>query len=204
MSGRSFIQKRRRAFSGLFIAALIALIVTSESRWDATGSVVGDLFFLLGLVLVGIATVGRLWCGLYISGYKTNTLITVGPYSICRNPLYFCSLLGGIGLGLATETATFALMIVAGFLLYYPFVIRAEERDLQRTHGADFDRYAASTPRFWPSLGRLREPEEYLVKPKVFRREVFDAMLFVWVVGVLELVEALHAHQMIPAFFQLY
>jgi protein-S-isoprenylcysteine O-methyltransferase Ste14 len=36
----------------------------------------------------------RLWCSLYISGYKNSQLITSGPYSLCRNPLYFFSFVG--------------------------------------------------------------------------------------------------------------
>ncbi|MCU0915650.1 MAG: isoprenylcysteine carboxylmethyltransferase family protein [Planctomycetes bacterium] len=198
------MQRRRKAFSRLFVAALGAVVLISESYWDARGMIVGDLLFLIGLVLVGVATVGRLWCGLYIAGYKTNTLITVGPYSVCRNPLYLFSLLGGIGLGLANETVTLALVIAAAFLSYYPFVIGAEEKNLLRIHGVDFDRYVANTPRLCPSWNRLREPEEYTVRPRAFRRAIFDAMLFVWMAGVLELVEALHAHHVLPTLFLLY
>jgi protein-S-isoprenylcysteine O-methyltransferase Ste14 len=204
MSDRSLIQRKRRAITWLFGVPLGALVIVSESYWDARGSILGDVLFLMGLALVGVATVGRLWCSLYISGYKSKTLITVGPYSACRNPLYFFSLLGGIGIGLSSETLTIALLIAAAFLLYYPFLIRAEEKDLRDVHGDDFDKYMARTPTFCPSFARFHEPEEYTVRPKAFRKGVFDAMFFVWIVGVLELVEALHAHHLISARFRLY
>jgi protein-S-isoprenylcysteine O-methyltransferase Ste14 len=203
MSGRSFIQKRRRIITWLFAVALGALIMVSASRWDEYG-IVGDFLFLAGLFFVGVATVGRLWCSLYISGYKSNMLITTGPYSICRNPLYFFSLMGGIGLGLSTETVTIAFIIAAAFLVLYPFVIRSEEKGLRTRYGDQYDSYARSTPRFFPSLKRFSEPEEYTVRTHAFRRRVSDSMCFIWIVGVLELIEALHEHHMLPVFFRLY
>jgi len=203
MSGRSFVEKRRKVLSSLFIVVVGALVLFSRSRWEEY-TLVADFLFLTGLLLVGVATVGRLWCSLYICGYKTHTLIAVGPYSVCRNPLYFFSFLGGIGVGLATETLAVTLIILAAFSLYYPFVIRAEENKLRRVHGEDFERYAEKTPRFWPSFAGLHEPEEYTVRPRRFRMRAFDALWFVGIVGILELVEALHEYNIIPMLVHLY
>ena len=203
MSSRSFIEKKRKIFSRLFAVALCVLILISRSGWEQYG-LVSDYLFLIGITMAGMATVGRLWCSLYICGYKTNKLISVGPYSLCRNPLYFFSLLGGIGVGLATETLTVTLIIFAAFVLYYPFMIRAEERKLQKIHGDEFDRYVKNTPRFWPSFNLLNEPEEYTVRPKLFRKRVFDALWFIWLVGILEIIEALHEYNIIPILFRLY
>lgn len=188
----------------LFAILLGALVLISESHWDVNNLLVGEVLLLVGLVLLGVATVGHLWCSLHISGYKKSTLITLGPYSICCSPLYFFSLLGGIGIGFCSETVTIALLIAAGFSLYYPFVIRAEEKNLRRRHGDVFDEYAAKPLRSWPSFSQLVEPEEYTVKPKVFRRAVFDAMVFVWIAGTLGLVEALHTQHVIRPLLQLY
>ncbi len=203
MSGRSFIQKRRRIITWLFAVPLGVLVVVSENRSEEYG-IFSDLLFLAGLVLVGVATVGRLWCSLYISGYKTDMLITTGPYSVCRNPLYFFSLMGGVGLGLSTETVTIALIILAGFLLLYPFVIRSEEKGLRQAHGDAYDQYVRDTPRFFPSFKRYCEPEEYTVRTRAFRHRVGDSMCFIWIVGALELIEALHEHHVIPVLFRLY
>ena len=123
---------------------------------------------------------------------------------MCRNPLYFFSFLGGVGLGLATETITIALIIVAGFVLYYPLVIKAEERRLLSEHGRDFEDYLRSTPSFLPSLARFVEPQHYTVNCAGFRRGLFDAMWFVWLVGILELLEALREDNIVPTWFTLY
>ena len=200
---RSFIEKKRKIFSRLFAVALGVFILFSRSRLEEYG-LVSDLVFLIGIALAGVATVGRLWCSLYICGYKTKKLISLGPYSLCRNPLYFFSLLGGIGVGLATETLTVTLIILVAFLLYYPFMIRAEEKKLREIHGDDFERYVKKTPKIWPSFAGLNEPEEYTVRPKLFRKRVFDALWFVWIVGILEIIEALHECNIIPILFRLY
>jgi protein-S-isoprenylcysteine O-methyltransferase Ste14 len=203
MSKRSFVEKKRKLFSRLFAVALAVLILISRSGWEPYG-LISDYMFLIGLALAGIATVGRLWCSLYICGYKTNKLISVGPYSLCRNPLYFFSFIGGIGVGLASETLTVTFIIFVAFVLYYPFMIKAEERKLREIHNHDFEKYLERTPRFWPSFALLNEPEEYSVKPKLFRKRVFDALWFVWLIGIMEIIEALHEWGVIPILFKLY
>jgi protein-S-isoprenylcysteine O-methyltransferase Ste14 len=203
MAKRSFIEKKRRILTLLFAMVLGVLILFSQSRLEEV-YFVSEFFYFAGIILVGVATVGRLWCSLYIGGHKTKELITVGPYSVCRNPLYFFSFLGGIGIGFASETLTVTLLIFSAYLFYYPFVIRAEEKKLRRIHGIDFDRYMSKTPRFFPSPAGFYEPEEYTVRPRLFRRRIFDALWFVWIAGILELVEALHEYNMIPFFFRLW
>jgi protein-S-isoprenylcysteine O-methyltransferase Ste14 len=102
--------------SRLFALVFLLLFIFTEpkledSAWEA-------ILFFAGLILVGIATVGRLWCSLYISGRKSAELVVEGPYSICRHPLYLFSLLGVTGLGLASEVVCFAaLLFLVLFLL---------------------------------------------------------------------------------------
>lgn len=84
----------------------------------------------LGMVGVSLATVGRLWCALYISGRKNNTLVTSGPYSLCRHPLYVCNFLGIVGLGAMTESLMVTAVLASAFALMYPAVIRTEDRFL--------------------------------------------------------------------------
>jgi len=180
-----------RVFSLLFFFTLLV----TESRLE--GHLITPALFLLGLVLVGVATVGRLWCSLYISGYKNAELVTAGPYSVSRNPLYFFSFLGFIGLGFATETFTFPLVLAVSFGIAYPLIIAREEQYLRAKFGDAFSAYAARTPRFFPRFTDLIEPESWSVNPRLFRRTMGDVLWFVWLVGVIELVEALHEYRII-------
>ena len=199
---RSFVRKHRILASRLFIVGIMALILISKSRWE--DNLWGAVFFLTGAVLIGIAVTGRLWCSLYISGYKSNTLITTGPYSMSRNPLYFFSFLGAIGVGLATETLTIPVCVAIVFALYYPLVIRSEQKKLAGKHGETFADYCKKVPAFFPSFKLLTEPEEYTVKPKIFRKTLFEVMWFVLFLGIVELKEAFEQANLLPTILNLY
>ena len=176
MTGIDFFQKQRKMITWIFALVLIIVILFSGSHWEKI-YIMSDIFFLIGAILVGIATMGRLWCSLYISGYKTSTLITIGPYSMCRNPLYFFSLIGALGVGLAAESLVLPLIIFICFLIYYPFVIRAEEKRLSEIHGKGFQTYCKETPKLFPSFSLFNEPEKYIVIPKVFKKSLFSVKL---------------------------
>ncbi|MBI4390390.1 MAG: isoprenylcysteine carboxylmethyltransferase family protein [candidate division NC10 bacterium] len=185
----------------MFAIALFVLLVCTESAQE--GSIISSVLFLSGLVLVGVATVGRLWCAMYISGYKGSELIVCGPYAMCRNPLYFFSLLGWVGVGLATETFSFGIVFVLAFWLVYPQIMKREEESLRSKFGDAFREYCARTPRFVPNPKAFHEPESYVVNPRVFRRAMGDALWFIWLVGIIELVEALHEYQFVTPVIRL-
>ena len=42
----------------------------------------------IGIILIMVGIIGRTWCAMYIGGNKLNRLVTEGPYSLTRNPLY--------------------------------------------------------------------------------------------------------------------
>jgi protein-S-isoprenylcysteine O-methyltransferase Ste14 len=192
---------RRILGSRLFVLAFFLAVLATESAHE--GTLLSTVLFLAGLTLVGLATVGRLWCSLYISGYKDAQLITAGPYSVSRNPLYFFSLLGFAGIGFATETFTLAIVLIAATLLAYPAVIRREEEVLRTKFGAAFDAYCARTPRLFPDFGKFVEPDSYTVNPRLFRRTMGDVVWFIWFVGIVELVEALHEYQYVKPLIHL-
>ena len=198
------IEKLRIHLSQLFVVALILLILLSESCWKTTAPFVGSSLFLMGIVLAGIGALGRLWCSLYIAGYKTGTLITEGPYSMCRNPLYLFSFIGALGVGFTSKTLLIPIIVLFAFAAYYPFVIKSEEAGLVELHKNKFKAYFDRVPRFFPRISYLSEPEEYIVKPIVFRKHIFDAIWFIWIVGIMGIIEALHELKIIPALFKIY
>ena len=198
------IEKLRIMISRLFAFALVAVILVSSSALKEKLPLLGALLFFSGIVLVAVACMGRMWCSLYIAGYKTDTLINQGPYSMCRNPLYFFSLLGAVGVGLASETVLIPTVILFSFAAYYPLVIKSEEAVLLKMHGTAFSTYFQKVPRFFPRLAQLTEPDEYVVKPKVYKHHMFDAIWFILIVGFLEIIKALHALHILPTLFKIY
>jgi protein-S-isoprenylcysteine O-methyltransferase Ste14 len=156
-----------------------------ESEW------VRDLGGLAGLALLATAGFGRVWCLLFIAGKKNYPLVTDGPYSIVRHPLYVFSFLGAVGFGLAVENSAVAALLAVLFAAYYSFVVRREERFLSSTFGALFEEYAARTPRWFPNPGLYREPEGLTISPRKMRQGIFEAMWFVWAYLLWELLEVL-------------
>jgi protein-S-isoprenylcysteine O-methyltransferase Ste14 len=203
MSSHSMIEKLRIPLSRSFAVILGVIILFSSSKWEEV-SFTSDILFLTGCILVGIASLGRVWCYLYIAGYKDSSLVTTGPYSISRNPLYFFSLLGALGDGLVTETLVIPSIVLILFAMYYPTVIRSEERRLLSLHGKKFESYCKNTPTFFPKLSLLKEPETYKVNPKIYRRNSFNALWFIWLIGILEIIEAFHETGVLPVYIKIY
>lgn len=172
--------------------------------WETRIPLVSASLFLIGIVLAGIGSLGRLWCLIYIAGYKEKTLIKVGPYSTARNPLYFFSFIGAVGVGFATETLTITLLVAVAFAIYYPAVIKAEELKLKELHNEEYEEYAAKVPSFFPNPKNFIEPENYVIKPILFRKNIFDALWFIWLIGILEMIESLHEMNILPTLFYLY
>jgi hypothetical protein len=159
-----------------------------------------DLLELLGFGLLVVAALGRLWCLSFISGIKNEVLVTDGPYSVVRNPLYLFNFVGAVGLGLAVENPVLAALLAAGFALFYPGVVRREEAALQEAFGGAYARYRMSTPRWIPRWSGYQEPDQWTINPRRFRRGLLDAMWFLWAFMLWEMVEeigilnAVHAY----------
>ncbi|WP_022665009.1 methyltransferase family protein [Desulfospira joergensenii] len=185
------VEKHRIMISRMVAVMVLFFICECKSHWENENEIFTFILFVTGIVLVGIASLGRMWCSLYVAGYKDEQLITKGPYSLCRNPLYLFSMVGVLGIGFCTETLTFPILFVALFSSYYPFVIKSEEKRLRSIFGSVFEKYTQKVPAFFPDISIFEEPETYQVNPVVYRIHIFSALWFVWIVGILEVIEGL-------------
>jgi protein-S-isoprenylcysteine O-methyltransferase Ste14 len=95
-----------------------------------------------------------LWLRAYAAGYlhKKETLTVTGPYAHTRNPLYLGSAILALGAGLATCSWPSVAILLGYFALFYSIVMKREERELRKIHGAAFDAYAQSVPLFFPRV----------------------------------------------------
>ena len=203
MAAKGIAERARTLLIRVTLTGVLILLAISDSHWRGSGSPL-ILIFPFGIFLAAIGAVGRLWCSVFISGYKTNCLITSGPYAMCRNPLYFFSLIGVVGVALVTETLTLPLVLFAGFIFYYPSVVLGEERRLAKLHGQVYQEYCRRTPRFFPTLKALTEPEEYTVRPAIIRKSFIDAIWFIWGIAVIELIKAMHDVGVLPVYLMVY
>jgi protein-S-isoprenylcysteine O-methyltransferase Ste14 len=145
---------RRLRVTAAYYAWIIA--VSAIAGGAALTSIADVAVGIVSLALASLAALGRIWCSLFIAGRKDAELVTDGPYALCRHPLYVFSLMGGIGIGMATRSVvlTVSTLIVLATLLI-PAALR-EEQMLQSRYGAVYEAYAARVPRWslrlwnWP------------------------------------------------------
>ncbi|MDY0044814.1 MAG: isoprenylcysteine carboxylmethyltransferase family protein [Syntrophales bacterium] len=199
-----YIEKYRIAVSRIVAAIILFFVFATQSKWETTNEKVTFVLFLAGIILVAVASLGRMWCSLYIAGYKDTQLITKGPYSTCRYPLYFFSLIGVMGIGFCTETLTFPIVFTIIFVSYYWFVIRSEETRLRGLFGSEYEEYRKKVPAFFPRISILVEPAHYTVNPTIYRQHIFSALWFIWVVGILEVIEGVKEIGIISTAWSIY
>jgi protein-S-isoprenylcysteine O-methyltransferase Ste14 len=158
----------------------------------------------IGIFLILVGIVGRTWCAMYIGGSKLNRLVTEGPYSLTRNPLYVFSAIAAFGLGAQLGSIVFALICAVATLMIFALVISHEERALAERFPVEFARYKARVPRLLPDFRGWQDVETLLVRPALVRRTFWDASLFLLAAPGLKALEALRDAALFPTLFQLY
>jgi protein-S-isoprenylcysteine O-methyltransferase Ste14 len=118
---------------------------------------------LLGGVLMGIGVGTIAWTVALFAGLGRGTLapwdpperlVIRGPYRYVRNPMIsgvLALLLGQAALFGSTAVLIWAALVFTLNAVYFPLI---EEPDLRHRFGADYDEYAARTPRWVPRFGR--------------------------------------------------
>jgi protein-S-isoprenylcysteine O-methyltransferase Ste14 len=195
------IAKSRIIASRIFGLGILLLLLFTDHSF-AQRTIIDISFELSGLFLLSICSMGRLWALMYISGNKRHELVTEGPYSIVRHPLYLFNLIGAFGIGLASENLLVLGLIIVFYLLYYPFTILAEERKMTNKFGDAYREYMKKTPRFIPKFSLYKEPELYEVKAASFVRNFADGMWFIWIFMLMHFIEMLHDSGVLPAFLK--
>ncbi len=198
----NFTSRFRTRVSRVVCSILMMLILFSDNLWSKD-NIIDFAFEFVGFILIVICTLGRIWASIYISGYKGKKFIWAGPYSIVRHPLYFFSFLGALGIGASSKSLLILAIIFISFLIYYPFVLLAEEAELTKTLGEEYLKYIQNTPRFFPRVSLLVEPESYTINAQIFRKSLFDVMWFLWFFIILQLIDKLHDIGILPVLLQI-
>ena len=92
------------------------------------------------------------WQVLY-GAQRAGRLATTGVYARIRHPQYAAFVVIMLGFLLQWPTILTLAMFPVLTVMYVRLAKR-EERDAQATFGAEWEAYAARTPRFWPRRGR--------------------------------------------------
>lgn len=192
----------RILISRLLAAPFVALLLFSQHKSDEHG--LNDLFTgAIGLLLVHIGLRGRIWATLFIGGRKDSTLVTEGPYSRSRNPLYFYSGLAVVGVVAASGIYSLTIIVALIYWVICHFTIVAEERKLRVLYRESFEAYCAQVPRFIPSLNPVLEPKEASFSPVRFHATYRDATWFIVAWLAVTTIHILKAKGALPTFIVL-
>ena len=194
----------RLRLTRLMAICIIAAYCFGQSYWAAGHPVVDESLFLIGIALASFGAAGRAWAVCYISGQKMKRLVKTGPYSLCRNPLYFFSMILAIGVGFCTRTITAPIVIFIVLTVLYHFQIRHEEQRLASQFGAEFESYIQSIPRFFPSFRHYTEPDEISISPLRLKHGLFGIAFLFILIGALELIGGLHQSGLLPNLFRIF
>jgi protein-S-isoprenylcysteine O-methyltransferase Ste14 len=141
------------------VAAPLAQLAGAIGPWsDAGDRAVHGLG--LGVFAVGLAgtlraqfAMGESW-RIGVDPEARTDLVAQGPFRWVRNPIYSWMTLASAGLVLICPNLL-AVAALAALLVALEIQVRVvEEPYLLRTHGDAYRRYAASTGRFVPGIGR--------------------------------------------------
>lgn len=157
----NFIYKYRNAilpllFFGVFIPSpviffnpIVALVV------GLTISVTGQVIRMGTIGLVYIIRGGK------DGKVYAKDLVTTGIFSHCRNPLYVGNILVGSGMGLASNSLIFFVVITSVIVFIYVAIVAAEEAFLENKFQEEYRSYMRSVNRWLPSLVGLGETFGY-------------------------------------------
>jgi protein-S-isoprenylcysteine O-methyltransferase Ste14 len=197
------LQKRMYLSRILGVFGILSLLFIT-SAWETHSPLVEESLFFAGMLLVAVGVVGRVWCLGYLVGKKARKLVTEGPFSLCRNPLYLFSFLGVLGVCLCTETMTVALVVMPIFVLVHLRAVRNEEAKLLSVFGGDYESYVRKVPRFIPSFRGFVESDTLSVNGVLFRKGIMEVSMFIVLVGVIEVSEAMHEFGVLPSLVNLF
>ena len=195
------VRKLRIMALRLSFLPVIAVALFVRPSWGIESSTsfwiefAGYIFLLSGLAI-------RMWSIFYIGGRKSGELVTVGPYSLCRNPLYVGTLLVGIGVGLCFENIPMLACILFLVVPIHMLVVIREERHLAGLFPQQFPAYMQRVRRFWPGFKNFRSDKEIVVSVHAIRRVMIDTLGILLVPQIEDLLELLHEQGILPVLWQ--
>lgn len=198
MTSKSYNLNQRRFLYGKITAGIAIFLAIFTENYISNESFLHEINDSLGMALIALCALGRVYCSVFIGGIKNQQLITSGPFSVCRNPLYFFSFLGTVGIGLYSNQITILVLLTASFLLVYRQLIKREEAFLLETFGQPYADYVKAVPRFVPKLSLYKMPETVEVRLKPVQSAAKDAIVWFSAIVIFEVIEYLHNNDIIP------
>lgn len=170
----------RSWISILLLLPVSLLVMLSPPRFPLPGW--GTLAFdTLGWSLFLAGGAMRWWATLYIGGRKTVELVTDGPYSITRNPIYLGTLLLTLSVGAFLQSLTFLGTVLLVAVPYLLITVSDEEEDLGQRHSAAFVEYRRTVPALLPNFFLFHSRPVIELQTSGLKRELIRSCRWVWI-----------------------
>lgn len=178
------------------VVTILSTPLVAESSWLDLGiDALAWASFVAGAAF-------RFWATLYIGGRKEAFLVTDGPYSVCRNPLYVGSLLLAVATGLFLKSLLFAVALTLVAVLYMLTTVPVEEEFLRARYRTDYDSYVRRVPRYWAAFRGFHSRSQLTVDLHALRLECARASRWVWLPLLGESQAHLRGHPWWPQMFR--
>jgi protein-S-isoprenylcysteine O-methyltransferase Ste14 len=146
----------RVAMVTLFAVVLYSVytLAANDSVWQTRGSLVGALGATVCAVGVAFAVWARLhmgsnW-GMPMTKHAHSDLVTSGPYSVIRHPIYSGIVLATVGSALAGHQSWLVSLVILGS--YFVFSAGIEEKQMLKKFPGQYPAYKKKTKKFIPYL----------------------------------------------------
>lgn len=147
---------QQRTWIPLPLIAAIVLIPGTQNAEPA-------LLWLSGAALVLAGEAVRLWAVHHIGvisrtrSDRLGPLISTGPFSLVRNPLYLGNVALWVGFAVSARLLWMAPLILVVLGLEYHAIVRWEEHLLTARLGDSYREYAARVPRWLPRFAPIKQ-----------------------------------------------
>jgi protein-S-isoprenylcysteine O-methyltransferase Ste14 len=195
-------QRMRRLVLAVMVVAMIVALLFGQSVFPPD-TPIHETIEMVGVLLIFLGVIGRLWSTLYIGGRKSAEVVTGGPYSITRNPLYLFSSMAAAGVGAQMGSIVATIGFGALCAVAFHIVILREEKFLKTAMGESYRAYLARVPRFFPKLSLYQEGDTGSFKPRLLLNTLLDGLVFLVAMPVFEAIDTAQTSGVLPVLFRL-
>lgn len=159
-----------RDFIGYLLGLVIFIIGIPYVMFLAAGSPnLADIGLIQWIILIILAIVGiglSIWSIIYMKNVgkgnpfdafnhevapRTSSLMTEGPYGICRNPMLLGVFIYHVGVLVAIlSIGTIAIFVIEVIIMNIQ--VKKEEQRLRKDFGRDYEDYVRTSNRFLPKI----------------------------------------------------
>lgn len=202
---KSAAARYRLLISRIFLLIMIIVLLFSDNKVDNWSPAYNWLeFFGYFFGLIGVF--GRIWSSLFIEGNKTQKLIVKGPYSLMRNPLYFFSFILLIGFCFFIKSILVFTTFFLIWILIYRNTMNSEEKNLISNHNEEYVDYYNKTPKIFPNFNLYKSfsvKDKMNIDIKKIERVLTESFGFLFLFGIIKVIEYLHLSGILPVYFHL-